>query len=90
MNKKHDALNELFRKFRESFNDQNDAYEKNINDFINAQLNVLRLCLIIVTLKEKKLTLKDFYSNHLKIIIHYLIILSRFFKMITKEFRKFK
>ena len=88
--KKHDALNELSRRSREFFNDQDEAHEKNINDFIDAQLNVLRLCSIIVTLKEKKLVLENSYSNHSRVIAKYLITLSRFFDMITKEFRKFK
>ena len=88
--KKHDALNELSWRSRELFDEQDETHEKNINDFINAQLNVLRLCSVIVTLKEKKLVLKDSYSNHLRIIAKYLITLFRFFDMITKEFRKFK
>ncbi len=34
--------------------------------------------------------LKDSYSEHFKKIAHYLIFLLRSFKMLTKEFQKFK
>jgi len=89
-NRKHSALDELSRRLRESSDDEDETHEKDINDFINAQLNFIHLCSVSIVVKEDMSILKDLYSKHFKKIACYLIFLSRSFKMSTKEFRKFK
>ncbi len=87
---KHNALNELSRRFRESSNDEDETYKKDINDFIDAQLNFIHLCLVSIIVEEDMLILKDLYSELFKKITHYLIFVSYLFEMLTKEFWKFK
>ncbi len=89
-NHKHSALDELLRRFKESSDDEDETYEKDINDFINAQLNFIHLCSVNIVVEEDMSTLKDLYSEHFKKITCYLIFLSRLFEMSTKEFWKFK
>ncbi len=89
-NRKHNALNELLRRFRESSDDEDETHEKDIDDFINAQLNFIHLCSVSIIVEEDMSILKDSYSEYFKKIACYLIFLSRSFEMSTKEFRKFK
>ncbi len=89
-NCKHNALDKLLRRLRESSNDEDEIHEKNINDFIDAQLNFIHLCSVSIVVEEDMSILKDLYSEYFKKITHYLIFLSRSFEMLTKEFRKFK
>ncbi len=87
---KHSALNELLRRLRESSDNEDETHKKDINNFINAQLNFIHLCSVSIVVEEDMSILKDLYSEHLKKITHYLIFLLRLFKMLTKEFWKFK
>ncbi len=87
---KHSALDELSRRLRESSDDKDEIHEKDINDFINAQLNFIHLCSVSIVVEKDMSILKDSYSEHFKKIACYLIFLSRSFEMSTKEFRKFK
>ena len=89
-NCKHSTLDELLRRLRESSNDEDDIHKKDINDFINAQLNFIHLCSVSIIVEEDMLILKDLYSEYFKKIAHYLIFLLHSFKMSTKEFWKFK
>ncbi len=89
-NRKHNTLDELSRRLRESSNDEDETHKKDIDDFINAQLNFIYLCSVSIIVEEDMSILKDSYSEHFKKITHYLIFLSRSFKMSTKEFWKFK
>jgi len=84
--RKHNALDEFLRRLRESSDDKDETHEKNINDFIDAQLNFIHLCSVSIIVKEDMSILKDLYSEHFKKIAHYLIFLSRSFEMSTKEF----
>ncbi len=90
LNHKHNALNELSRRFKESSDDEDEIYEKDINDFIDAQLNFIHLCSVNMIVEEDMSILKDSYSEYFKKITCYLIFLSCLFKMSTKEFQKFK
>jgi len=83
---KHSALNELLRRLRESSDNEDETHKKDINNFINAQLNFIHLCSVSIVVEEDMSILKDLYSEHLKKITHYLIFLLRLFKMLTKEF----
>jgi len=87
---KHSTLNELSRRLRESSDDEDEIHEKDINDFINAQLNFIHLCSVSIVVEKDMSILKDLYSEHFKKIAHYLIFLLRLFEMSIKEFRKFK
>jgi len=84
--RKHSALDELSRRLRESSDNEDETHEKDINDFIDAQLNFIHLCSVSIVVKEDMSILKDSYSEHFKKIAHYLIFLSRSFEMSTKEF----
>ena len=90
LNHKHNALDELSRRFKESSDDEDEIYEKDINDFIDAQLNFIHLCSVSIIVEENMSILKDSYSEYFKKITCYLIFLSCSFKMSTKEFQKFK
>ncbi len=87
---KHSAFNELSRRLRESSDNEDKTHKKDINDFINAQLNFIHLCSVSIVVEENILILKDSYSEYFKKIAHYLIFLLCLFKMLTKEFWKFK
>ncbi len=87
---KHSALDELSRRLRESSDNEDETHEKDINDFIDAQLNFIHLCSVSIVVEEDMSILKDSYSEHFKKIACYLIFLSRSFEMSTKEFQKFK
>jgi len=57
-----------------------------INAAMNAQLNFIYLCSVTIVVEEDMSILKDLYLEHFKKIAHYLIFLSRSFKISTKEF----
>ena len=88
--KKHTVANDFFRRFRGFLNDIDEIHEKNIDDFINEQLNCVRVCLVSVNEVKKKLSLKRSYSEKSQRIARYLIILTWFSEMNRKIFRKFK
>jgi len=83
---KHSILNEFLRRFKESLNDEDETHKKDINDFIDAQLNSLYLCSVNIVFEEDMSILKDLYSEHFKKITCYLIFLLHSFEMSTKEF----
>ena len=65
--KKHIVVDNFSRQFRGFSNDIDETYEKNIDDFINEQLNCVRVCFVSVNEIEKKLSLKKIISkNHKK------------------------
>jgi len=85
-NCKHNALDELSCRFRKSSNNEDEIHEKDINDFINTQLNFIHLCSVNIIVEEDMLILKNSYSEYFKKIAHYLIFLLHSFKISTKEF----
>jgi hypothetical protein len=87
---KHSTLDELSRRSRKSLNDEDETHKKDIDDFINAQLNFLHLCLVSIVVEEDISILKDSYSKYFNKMIYYLIFLLRSFKMSTKKFQRFK
>ena len=88
--KKYTAANNLFRRFWDFLNDIDEIHEKNIDDFIDEQLNCVRICFVSVSETEKKLSLKKNYFEKSQRIAKYLIILIWFNKMNRKIFCKFK
>ena len=73
--KKHTIANDFFRRFQDFLNDIDEIHEENIDDFINEQLNCVRVCSVNVNETEEKLLLKKNYSEKSQRIARYLIIL---------------
>ena len=88
--KRHTATDELFRRSRESSNNIDKVYEKNIDDFINDQLNCVRVCSMRINENDDEQFLKNEYSEKSQRIIHYLITLAKFKHLNRKKFCKFK
>ena len=59
--KRHIAIDKLFRRSREPSNDIDEIYEKNIDDFINDQLNCVRICSMRVNKNDDEQFLKNKY-----------------------------
>ena len=73
--KKYTIANNLSRQFRDFLNDIDEIHEKNINDFIDKQLNCVRVCSVNVNEVKKELSLKKNYFKKSQRIVKYLIIL---------------
>ena len=71
-------------------NDINEIYEKNINDFINKQLNCVRIYFMIVTKKFDRNTFNFEYNQKFQKIVKCLIILNVSRAINKKKLRKFK
>ena len=87
--KKHIATNELSRRSRCFSNDANETQKKNINDFIDDQLNCVRVFSIRVVEMSKSMLNDNYFENSMQITI-YLTSLRKFDDMTQKQFRKFK
>ena len=70
-------MDELSRKSRELSNDIDKVHEKNIDDFIDDQLNCVRICSMRVNENDDEQPLKNEYSEKFQRIVHYLIMLTR-------------
>ena len=90
LDKKHTAADELSRRLRELSNNIDEVHEKNIDDFIDDQLNCVRICSVRVNENDNEQSLKNEYSEESQRIIHYLITLARPNHLNRKKFRKFK
>ena len=90
LDKKYTAADKLFRRFRESSNDIDEIHEKNIDDFIDDQLNCVQVCLMQINKNDNEQFLKNEYSEKSQKIVHYLITLARSSHLNRKKFRKFK
>ena len=54
---------EFSRKSRELSNDIDEVYKKNIDDFINDQLNCVRICSMHINENDDEQSLKNEYSE---------------------------
>ena len=88
--KKYIVIDELSRKLKISFDDQNEIYEKNINNFINEQLNCVRVYSIVISKEFKNNSLNIEYKKNSQEIVKYLIILKFSRDINRKKFLKFK
>ena len=88
--KKHIIANDFSWRSWNLLNDIDEIHEKNIDDFIDKQLNCVCVCFINVNEIEKKLSLKKSYFEKSQKIARYLIILIWFNEMNRKIFCKFK
>ena len=61
LDKRHIATDELFRKLCEFLNDIDKVHEKNINDFIDDQLNCVQICSMRVNENDDEQFLKNEY-----------------------------
>ena len=75
LDKKHTIADDLSRQLWNLSNDIDEVHEKNIDDFIDEQLNCVRVCSVNVNETEKKLSLKKSYSEKSQRITRYLITL---------------
>ncbi len=87
---KHTAADDLFKK-SSSFNDfKKVAEEKNIDDWVNIQLDCVRV--FSVSIAEEKLfsiLIFEYFEKSQKMVV-YLFTLRKSFEMSLKEFNKFK
>ncbi len=87
---KHTTADDLFKKFS-SFNDlKKVAEKKDIDDWVNTQLDCVRV--FSVSIAEEKLSsilTSEYFEKSQKIVV-YLFTLWKFFEMSLKEFNKFK
>ena len=63
--KKYTIANNFSRRFQNFLNDIDEIHEENIDDFINEQLNCVRVCFVNVNEIKKKLSLKTSYFEKL-------------------------
>ena len=63
LDKKHIATDELSRKSREFSNDIDEIHEENIDDFIDDQLNCVRICSMRINENDDEQSLKNEYSK---------------------------
>ena len=88
--KRHTVADELSRRSRELSNNIDEVHEKNIDDFIDDQLNCVRICSMRVNENDDEQSLKNEYSEKFQKIIYYLITLAKSSHLDRKKFRKFK
>ena len=79
--KRYIATGELFWKF---------IHKKNIDNFINDQLNCVQICSMQVNKNDDEQLLKNEYSEKFQSIVHYLITLIKSSHLNRKKFHKFK
>ena len=63
VDKKYTATDKFFQRPRELSNDIDKIYEKNIDDFINDQLNCVRICSVRINENDDEQSLKNEYSG---------------------------
>ena len=83
---KHTVVNDLFKKSSSFENLKEAAEEENIDDWIEAQMNCVRLYSIV----REELVLKSTYFEKSQKIATYLIILRKSSKMLVKKINTFK
>jgi hypothetical protein len=90
LNIKHIVANDLFKK-SSSFNDlKKVAEKKNIDDWINIQLDCVNVFFIsIAEEKSSSILIFEYFEKSQKIVV-YLFTLRKFSEMSLKEFNKFK
>jgi hypothetical protein len=86
--KKHIAANELSRRLTTKTEIEVESRKLDINDFIDAKLNFLRVCSI--SINDDELILNASYNDKSQKIVFYLTSLRRSIEMTVKEFKVFK
>jgi hypothetical protein len=87
---KHIAADDLFKK-SSSLNDfKKVAEKKNIDDWMNIQLDYVRVFFVSIAKKElSSILIFEYFEKSQKIVV-YLFTLRKFFEMSLREFNKFK
>ena len=88
-NKKHKTIDESSRRFRTVSNDIDKTNEIDIDDFIDVEMNCVRIVSVRMTVKNEKILLSK-YLNESKEKTVWLIILRKFANTNIKQFLKFK
>ena len=86
LSKKHTAFDELFRRLRIFFDDENEAHEQDINDFIDNQLNCVKLCSVSMLKELNRDSLSFKYDKSFQKIVKYLTTLKISRAMNRKKF----
>jgi hypothetical protein len=87
---KHTAANELFRKSSSSNDLKKVAEKKNIDDWVNTQLDCVRVFFVSIAEKEfSSILVSEYFEKSQKIVV-YLFTLRKLSEMSLKEFNKFK
>ncbi len=87
---KHTVADDLFRKSSSSNDLKKVAEEKNIDDWINTQLDCVRVFSISTAEEElSSILISEYFEKSQKIVV-YLFTLRKFSEMSLKEFNKFK
>ena len=84
-----ETVDELSRRFRTVSNDVDEVNEIDIDDFINVEMNCVRIAFMRMTAANERVFLSE-YSNESKRIAVWLTILSKPANMNIKQFLKFK
>jgi hypothetical protein len=87
---KHTAVDDLFKKSFSSNDLKKIAEEKNIDDWIDAQLSCVRVFFVSIVEEESSFILIFEYSEKSRKIVVYLFTLRKSSEMTLKEFNKFK
>jgi hypothetical protein len=87
---KYTAANDLFRKSLSSNDLKKVVEKKDIDDWIDAQLNCVRVFSVSIAEKESSFILIFEYSEKSQKIVVYLFTLRKSSEMTLKEFNKFK
>ncbi len=87
---KHTAADDLFKKSSSSNDLKKVAEEKNIDDWMNTQLDCVRVFFVSIAEEESSFILASEYSEKSQKIAVYLFTLRKSSKMTLKEFNKFK
>jgi hypothetical protein len=87
---KHIAADNLFRKSSSFNNFKKVAEEKNIDDWVNTQLDCVRVFFVSIVEEESSFILISEYSEKSQKIAAYLFTLRKSSEMTLKEFNKFK
>ncbi len=87
---KHIAADDLSRKSLSSNDLKKVAEEKDIDDWVDAQLNCVRVFSVSIAEKESSFILISEYSEKSRKIVVYLFTLRKSSEMTLKEFNKFK
>jgi hypothetical protein len=87
---KHIAADDLFKKSLSSNDLKKIVKKKNIDDWIDAQLNCVRVFFVSIVEKEFSFILISEYSEKSQKIVVYLFTLRKSSEMTLKEFNKFK
>jgi hypothetical protein len=87
---KHIAADDLSKKSLSSNDLKKVAEEKDIDDWIDAQLNCVRVFSVSIVEKESSFILISEYFEKSQKIVVYLFTLRKSFEMTLKEFNKFK